>query len=99
MFRIIKFILDQGYPVTLALDGWTNSAHNKVTNLLLLSGGRSFYWKSVVNSLEHNTAGIFYTYRLFSDNAHIYLFNNLFTISFSYSFIYSINFCAFFFLL
>jgi hypothetical protein len=54
--RIIDKILQDNNPVTLALDGWTNVNHNKVTNLILLSGGRAFYWRSVVNSLEHNTA-------------------------------------------
>lgn len=55
--RVVDFLLTADRPVTLALDGWTNAAHNKVTNLLLLTGGRSFYWKSVVNDLNHNTAG------------------------------------------
>jgi hypothetical protein len=58
-YRVIAKIKAIGYPVTLALDGWTNVAHNKVTNLILLCDGRAFYWCSVVNHLEHNTAGIF----------------------------------------
>lgn len=57
--RVLTKLLKEGNPVTLALDGWTNVNHNKVTNLILLSGGRAYYWKSVVNSLEHNTAGMF----------------------------------------
>ena len=43
-------------PVTIAIDGWTNVNHTKVNNMMLIARGRAFYWKSVVNNGEHNTA-------------------------------------------
>jgi hypothetical protein len=55
--RIVEKLVRENNPVTLALDGWTNVNHNKVTNLILLCGGRAYYWKSIVNTMEHNTAG------------------------------------------
>jgi hypothetical protein len=43
-------------PVAIAVDGWTNVQHVKVTNILLISGGVAFYWCSIANALEKNTA-------------------------------------------
>jgi Protein of unknown function (DUF 659)/hAT family C-terminal dimerisation region len=53
---VIKQLKDWDEPVTVAIDGWTNVNHAKVTNMLLLAKGKSFFWKSIVNSAEHNTA-------------------------------------------
>jgi hypothetical protein len=43
-------------PITLALDGWTNVRHAKVTNVLLLQKGQAYYWTSIVNHNSRNTA-------------------------------------------
>jgi hypothetical protein len=43
-------------PISLAIDGWTNTRHHKVTNLLCLCGGQAFYWCSIVNRYDKNTA-------------------------------------------
>ena len=45
-------------PLTVAIDGWTdvNTSNLKVTNIVILCGGVSYYWCSIVNSLSHNTA-------------------------------------------
>jgi hypothetical protein len=42
--------------IGIALDGWTNVRHDKVTNIVLLSSGEAFYWCSIVNEREKNTA-------------------------------------------
>lgn len=55
---VLKKILASNEPVTLALDGWTNVNHHKVTNLILLNQGRAYFWNSVQNDSRHNTAGI-----------------------------------------
>ena len=44
------------YPLTIAIDGWTNVRQDKVTNVLVLCGGNAFYWCSIVNVSERNTA-------------------------------------------
>jgi hypothetical protein len=43
-------------PISVAIDGWTNTRHHKVTNLLCLCGGQAYYWCSIVNRYEKNTA-------------------------------------------
>jgi hypothetical protein len=43
-------------PVSLVLDGWTDVNHNKVTNVLLVAQGKSYYWCSISNKSERNTA-------------------------------------------
>lgn len=40
----------------MAIDGWTNVRHDKVTNVLVLQGGQAFYWCSITNDAESNTA-------------------------------------------
>lgn len=42
--------------VTIACDGWTNVQHNKVTNVVLIVNGVAYYWCSIVNAEERNTA-------------------------------------------
>ena len=45
--------------MTIAIDGWTNVRHTKVTNILLLtqlSGGVAYYWCSITNTYAANTA-------------------------------------------
>jgi hypothetical protein len=43
-------------PIALAIDCWTNVRQTKVTNLVLICGGVAFYWCSIANPLERNTA-------------------------------------------
>jgi hypothetical protein len=43
-------------PICIAVDGWTNTRHHKVTNLLCLCGGQAYYWCSIVNRYDQNTA-------------------------------------------
>jgi hypothetical protein len=44
-------------PLTVAVDGWTNVRHEKVTNVILIAQGVAYYWCSIVNSHEKNDAG------------------------------------------
>ena len=46
----------RSYPLTVAIDGWTNVRQDKVTNVLILCGGMAFYWCSIVNVSSRNTA-------------------------------------------
>ena len=46
----------RNYPLTVAIDGWTNVRQDKVTNVLILCGGVAFYWCSIVNVDSRNTA-------------------------------------------
>lgn len=46
----------RAFPITIAMDGWSNVNMVKVTNVVLLCGGRAWYWCSIVNSRNHNTA-------------------------------------------
>ena len=46
----------RSYPLTIAIDGWTNVRQDKVTNVLVLCGGVAFYWCSIVNVSSRNTA-------------------------------------------
>ena len=46
----------RSYPLTIAIDGWTNVRQDKVTNVLVLCGGVAFYWCSIVNVSDRNTA-------------------------------------------
>ena len=43
-------------PLTIAIDGWTNVNTAKVTNVVVLCGGEAYYWCSIVNARNHNTA-------------------------------------------
>ena len=43
-------------PITIAIDGWSNVNMTKVTNVVLLCDGQAYYWCSIVNSSNHNTA-------------------------------------------
>jgi hypothetical protein len=38
------------------MDGWTNVRHDKVNNIVILCDGVAYYWSSVTNILEKNTA-------------------------------------------
>jgi hypothetical protein len=46
----------QNTAVTLASDGWTNVNHEKVTNIVLIARGVAYYWCSIVNTHESNSA-------------------------------------------
>jgi hypothetical protein len=48
--------LRQAGAVTIALDGWTNIRQEKVTNIVPIASGVSYYWESIVNRMEANTA-------------------------------------------
>ena len=54
--QLVSLLQSRPEPVSIALDGWTNVQHNKVTNIVLLAGGRPYYWVSIVNEMESNTA-------------------------------------------
>jgi Protein of unknown function (DUF 659)/hAT family C-terminal dimerisation region len=43
-------------PLTVAVDGWTNVNKSKVTNIVILCGGESYYWCSIVNARNKNSA-------------------------------------------
>jgi hypothetical protein len=43
-------------PVTIAIDGWTNVRQTKVTNVVLLCSGAAYYWCSISNNYDRNTA-------------------------------------------
>lgn len=43
-------------PVTIAIDGWTNTRKDKITNVMLLCNSRAFYFQSIVNRFKRNTA-------------------------------------------
>jgi hypothetical protein len=45
-----------GTVVSLAVDGWTNVRHQKVTNVVVIMGGVAYYWCSITNKSEKNTA-------------------------------------------
>jgi len=53
---VVQRITGQTAPVTVAIDGWTNVRHTKVTNLLLLCSGVAYYWCSIPNTYAANTA-------------------------------------------
>lgn len=42
--------------VTVACDGWTNVQQSKVTNVVVIVNAQAYYWCSIVNSEERNTA-------------------------------------------
>ena len=52
--NMIKNLISSKIPVTLALDGWTNVRSNKVTNLLLIANGISYYYASIENYNKQN---------------------------------------------
>lgn len=43
-------------PVTIAVDGWTNVRHDKVTNVIALCNNSAYYIQSLVNTTQKNTA-------------------------------------------
>ena len=54
--ELVKTIKELRAPVSFVLDGWTDVNHNKVTNVLLVARGQAFYWCSINNQTERNTA-------------------------------------------
>jgi hypothetical protein len=50
---LINFELNKT-PITLAIDGWTNVRSNKVTNLILIVEGISYYYASIENENNKN---------------------------------------------
>lgn len=53
----IDMICLNNLPVTIAIDGWTNVRMNKVTNILLICSGISYFYASIENKFNNNTAG------------------------------------------
>jgi hypothetical protein len=53
---LLQRLRDTKAPVGIAFDGWTNVRGAKVTNIVLISAGAAYYWHSIVNSQEKNTA-------------------------------------------
>ena len=45
-------------PITIAMDGWTNVRGNKVTNILLICSGISYYFTSIEHEFVFNTADV-----------------------------------------
>jgi hypothetical protein len=43
-------------PVSIAIDGWTNVRSHKITNVVCLCGGTAYYWCSIVNANNANSA-------------------------------------------
>jgi hypothetical protein len=41
---------------TVCVDGWTNVRHDKVNNIVIICDGIAYYWCSITNSFEKNTA-------------------------------------------
>jgi hypothetical protein len=54
--EIISILSSSKTPASICLDGWTNVNGNKVTNIVLLSQSRAWYWMSIVNDDQSNTA-------------------------------------------
>jgi hypothetical protein len=54
--RLVIRLRNSQTAVSVAIDGWTNVRHDKVTNVLVLQGGQAFYWCSITNDAESNTA-------------------------------------------
>ena len=46
----------QTAPVSVAMDGWTNVRHHKVNNIVVLCSSQAYYWCSIVNTQNNNTA-------------------------------------------
>jgi hypothetical protein len=54
--QVLDILSSSHVCTTIAIDGWTNVRHDKVTNILPIVEGRAYYWTSVVNSTEKNNA-------------------------------------------
>ena len=53
---ILQQLISSSAPVTVAIDGWTNVNHTKITNLVLICNGVAYYWCSIPNDFDKNTA-------------------------------------------
>jgi hypothetical protein len=53
---ILQRLRGSSSPVTVAIDGWTNVRQTKVTNVVLLCAGVAYYWRSIPNTYDANTA-------------------------------------------
>lgn len=54
--QMIHKIRNAGFPATLAIDGWTNTRHEKVTNIVILSCDSAYYYASMTNTNATNDA-------------------------------------------
>ncbi|MDR3546657.1 MAG: DUF domain-containing protein, partial [Candidatus Pacebacteria bacterium] len=53
---LVQRLAASSEPCAIAFDGWTNVVQSKVTNIVLVCEGRAFYWCSIANRSERNTA-------------------------------------------
>jgi hypothetical protein len=53
---VLQRLQSSSAPVTVAIDGWTNVRQTKVTNVVLLCCGAAYYWCSIANTYDANTA-------------------------------------------
>jgi hypothetical protein len=54
--QLLRVLRESTTPIGIAIDGWTNVRQTKVTNVVVLCGGIAYYWCSIANALERNTA-------------------------------------------
>ncbi len=56
--RVVRHLKNycRSSPLSIAIDGWTNVNKGKVSNVVILCGGVAFYWCSIVNDYDHDTA-------------------------------------------
>jgi len=53
---LLRRFVQSRAPVAIAFDGWTNVKQAKVTNVVVICDGVAFYWRSITNASEKNTA-------------------------------------------
>ena len=54
--RLIAELSKPKLPVSVAIDGWTNVRHSKITNIVPISMGKAYYWCSLCNNSDKNDA-------------------------------------------
>jgi hypothetical protein len=54
--RVLQRLRSSSLPVAIVIDGWTNVRQSKVTNIVLLCDSVAYYWCSISNASEKNTA-------------------------------------------
>lgn len=53
---VLQRLRSSSAPITVAIDGWTNVRQTKVTNIVLICCGVAYYWRSIPNTYDANTA-------------------------------------------
>lgn len=54
--QLLQRLRGSASPVAVAVDGWTNVRGTKITNIVLLCDGVAYYWCSIPNPTDKNTA-------------------------------------------